>query len=458
MTRTPVKHRKAKPEEATNPTLSDFMDRRDKRTPKAFFFFFFLGGGGGPGGVTLDPMAMKPEMLSLVPGPRPPPIQLPTERRDESEKSSPEHSQEPRGGERHWRLLDVNLIIIGSGPQAERLLQRRLRAGGRACLLWTRVPPESSPSVTVSHDQVPFKQETFTWLPPPRTREGSCPEILRLQRRFGSADYGFMRAGPEVVALSEGEHYELVLEGRSCVGVRVLRAGAVSWQLSGAVLPVGPWDGQCPQSQPSSREAWELTIDVGVQQEEAKPQMYIDGGGPLVTAVSAAYFVLVHVCTYIFLNMHESHVLPEDVDWWWQLPRTMTVTGQLWSQQLADGLLGYPIRRSVAVIMILAGALVWSFFEFAFLLQRSGWRLQYFVMTCIGFEMSSVTQLLLCLCVKRCGRISPWLMNRAQDTKRQALWTAFLWLMNMLLLFAQWIIIMVYVFLDSVSTILAASS
>ena len=105
---------------------------------------------------------------------------------------------------------------------------------------------------------------------------------------------------------------------------------------------------------------------------------------------------------------------------------------------------------------LILGTLVWSGWELAWVLTRKGWRLQYFVMTCIGFEMSSLTQLLLSFCMNRRGQVSPYVTNKMQDKRRQALWTAFLFSMNMLLLFAQWIIIVVYVYLDGLSTILAA--
>ncbi|CAE7387627.1 unnamed protein product [Symbiodinium sp. CCMP2592] len=48
------------------------------------------------------------------------------------------------GTELSPRLLDVNLIIVGDGPEAERLLERRWEEGGRVCLLWTSRLPERS--------------------------------------------------------------------------------------------------------------------------------------------------------------------------------------------------------------------------------------------------------------------------------------------------------------------------
>ena len=42
------------------------------------------------------------------------------------------------------RLLDVSLLIVGDGPEAELLLQRRREAGGRVCLLHTNRPPWTS--------------------------------------------------------------------------------------------------------------------------------------------------------------------------------------------------------------------------------------------------------------------------------------------------------------------------
>eukprot|EP00439_Symbiodinium_sp_Y106_P038486 s1668_g4.t1 len=368
-------------------------------------------------------------------------------------------STPPCGGEdSRWRLLDVNLIIVGSDSRAELVLQRRLDAGGRACLLWTQLPPQTVPKEGAlwEHDLVHFNQEVFTWKPPPRPGSTRSSEATRLRRRFGSTNYGYMRSGPDVVELDEGECYEIVVEGQECVGLRVLRDGAPSWHLSGAVLLVGPWEGNTDLSLPERGEAWAMTVDVSVQQEEAKPQMHIDGGGLLVTTVSAAYFAFWNFFAYLLINMHEMHVRLDDADWWWLVPRTLTVTGQLWSQKLADGFLGYPSRAAVTGMALILGTVVWSGWELAWVLTRKGWRLQYFVMTCIGFEMSSLTQLLLSFCMNRRGQVSPYVTNKMQDKRRQALWTAFLFSMNMLLLFAQWIIIVVYVYLDGLSTILAA--
>ena len=133
------------------------------------------------------------------------------------------------------RLLDVNLIIVGSDSRAELVLQRRLDAGGRACLLWTQLPPQTVPKEGAlwEHDQVHFNQEVFTWKPPPRPGSTRSSEATRLRRRFGSTNYGYMRSGPDVVELDEGECYEIVVEGQECVGLRVLRDGAPSWHLSG---------------------------------------------------------------------------------------------------------------------------------------------------------------------------------------------------------------------------------
>ncbi|CAE7393822.1 unnamed protein product [Symbiodinium sp. CCMP2592] len=337
-------------------------------------------------------------------------------------------------------LLDVNLIIVGSDSRAELVLQRRLDAGG----------------ALREHDQVPFHQELFTWKPPPSPGSTCSWEVARLRRRFGSTNYGYMRSGPDVVELNNDECYELVVDGQDCVGLRVLRDGATSWHLSGPVLLLGPWDGSIDPPLPELAEACAMTVDVSVQQEEAKPQVYIDGGGLNVIIVSAAYFAFWNFIVYFLINTQEVHVQLDDVDWWWLVPRTMTLTGQLWSQKLADGLLGFPQGAAVTGMSLILGNLVWSGWELAWVLTRSGWRLQYFVMTCIGFEMSSVTQILFGFYVNRWGRVSPHRTGRPQHKRHQALWTAFLFSMNMLLLLSQWIIIVLYVYLDSVSTILAA--
>ena len=110
---------------------------------------------------------------------------------------------------------------------------------------------------------------------------------------------------------------------------------------------MGPWDGGIDPPLPELAEASAMTVDVSVQQDQAKPQVYIDGGGWSVITVSAAYFAFWNFIVCFLINTQEVHVQLDDVDWWWLVPRTMTLTGQLWSQKLADGLLGFPQRAAV---------------------------------------------------------------------------------------------------------------
>ena len=364
----------------------------------------------------------------------------------------------------NWKLLDLNLIIVGSGPAAEQLLERRLNAGGRACLLWTCLPPSfpreadwaSWESWESEHDQVPFTELSFIWQPP-STRSSDCQEVRRLRRRFGSADYGFMRCGPDVVELADGECYELVLQDQKCAGVRVLREEVVSWQLSGAVLLVGPWRPGSGTKLPKlpihvPGEAWLREVDVSVQQEEAKPQVYTDGGGLVHTALLTLYYALVTFGSFSLINMYEPTADPEQPHWWWMACRTMTWSGQFWSFQLTYELLGYHQRSRATAMMAAAGALAWTLWELPWMLLRPGGRLQYFIMTASGFEVSVCAQLVLSFCLER---RETHRMDRLQDTRRQVLWTVFLFILNALLLAAQWTIIVIYSFLEERSNIAA---
>ncbi|CAE7809971.1 CPX1 [Symbiodinium sp. CCMP2592] len=359
-----------------------------------------------------------------------------------------------------WRLLDVSLIIVGSGPEAERLLQRRLGAGGRACLLWTDRPPSSPlPSELKSaesrYDQVLFDAATFRWQPP--ALENSCPEVRALRRRYGSADYGFMRTGPDVVALAQHESYQLVLEGQDLVGVRVLLHDAVSWELSGAVLLVGPVAAVLPPLRPGSgSEGWIETVDVHVQQEEAFPQMYCDGGGLVSIAAGSAYYLLMNFCCYLLVHNYDRHVQPGDVAWWWLFPHLQALSGQIWSHHLADCLLGFQQGCKSTVVGCLVSFLVWYLWMLVWVLGLREWKLQYFVHAVIGFELSSVAQLIVSTLLSRSARISPYNAGKSKNNKGQALWTGVLLSMNMVVAVSQWSVIVLYMYLDSVSTILSA--
>ncbi|CAE7868174.1 unnamed protein product, partial [Symbiodinium sp. KB8] len=372
---------------------------------------------------------------------------------------SPLYSPAPRG-RKPWKLLDVNLIIIGSGPLVEQLLRRRVDAGGRACLLWTSVPPRPPPKwAGACHDEPDFDEETFTWQPPLPGHGPEGPEIQRVRRCFGSASYGFIRAGPDVIGLADGEQYELLMEGQTCVGVRVLADDVLSWQLSGAVLLVGPWESTGDTQPPAQErgEAWVLSVNVGVEQEEAKPMMYIDGGGPAVICLSAAYFLVSALLTHSLVNAYEPTLQPKNIDWWCLIPRTMTWSAHVWSHYLSRGLLGFPQTYRTAMMSAVAGFAVWTAWELLFLLQisRNEWRVQYFVMSGIGFQLSEVTEVVLSFWLQRSLKVLPHLGGRAQDVKSQAFFAAFLFSLHMLLLFSQFIIITVYVYVDRTSTVAA---
>ena len=263
-----------------------------------------------------------------------------------------------------WRLLDVNLIIIGSGPEAEKLLHRRVEAGGRACLLWTSLGPQPPATLNlphVPHDEVLFDMETFTWQPPAADVSGAeSSELRRLRHQFGSVDLGFMRCGPDVVALQEDEVYELILDAqKNLAGVRVLHDDVVRWQLSGAVLFTDalasggiysqprpelpharqdnllspqpsmvsiqhhstskqrlPWNRRNLWKQHSNisqqRKVWLLTVNVGVQQEEAKPQPFLDGGGLAVGALCATAYMFITTVVLIGVYIGEKELMQHD--------------------------------------------------------------------------------------------------------------------------------------------------
>ncbi|CAE7371213.1 CPX1 [Symbiodinium sp. CCMP2592] len=358
----------------------------------------------------------------------------------------------PSGGAA-WRLLDVNLIIVGCGPEAVQLLQRRVDAGGRACLLWTDRPPRHLPSrlEPCEHDRLLFDPATFRWQPP-ALASTSCPEVRHLRRRFRSTNYGFMRAGPDIVALAEEESYELLFQGQDLVGLRVLLDDEVLWELSGAVLRVDPPLEPQHQLPLSPLAGWAETVDVHVQQEEALPQMFVDGGGLVSIAFGAAYYMLAHFSSHIVVNFYERDVQPGDVGWWWFMGRTQTAwAGHVWSHQLAHGLLGYRQPFGPAVLAFLVGFLVWTLWEMALLMLPMlgpngwhGWRIQYFVMSSCGFEISSVSQLIVSTCASRSTRIKPYSTSRTKDTRGHILWTAFLLSLNMVLVLSQWSILVVY--------------
>ena len=338
-----------------------------------------------------------------------------------------------------WRLLDVNLIIIGSGPEAEKLLHRRVEAGGRACLLWTSLGPQPPATLNlphVPHDEVLFDMETFTWQPPAADVSGAeSSELRRLRHQFGSVDLGFMRCGPDVVALQEDEVYELILDAqKNLAGVRVLHDDVVRWQLSGAVLFTDalasggiysqprpelpharqdnllspqpsmvsiqhhstskqrlPWNRRNLWKQHSNisqqRKVWLLTVNVGVQQEEAKPQPFLDGGGLAVGALCATAYMFITTVVLIGVYIGEKELMQHDFqgwDWWWFLPRLMTLAAQLWNQRLVESLLGHPQQMCKAFAFNAAAILVWSLCELSFHIHKRPWRLQYFIVNSVG--------------------------------------------------------------------------
>ena len=350
-----------------------------------------------------------------------------------------------------WKLLDVNLIIVGTGPAAELLLQRRLDAGGRACLLWTQLSHQPAPKGAVyEHDLASFDEETFIWQPP--ALDQACREVSQLRHRFGSWDYGFMRSGPDIVALPDGGRYELLLDGQNRVaGIRVLQGDVLCWQLSGAVLFVDA-------SGADEEAAYVQQVNVSVQQEEAKPVIFTPFGGPAYLAGILAYLFFGSM-NFGLLYTGERSAQAEDFDGWWWANRTLTVGGHVWTQLLVDTLLGRRQPLHAATVATLFGAVVWTLVEFFFILLFRGSRPQFFVFEASAFEISSLAQLACGFVIARGCRTSHPSSGatQTQDTGRHLVWTAFMFSMNVILLFAQYSIILGFMFLEGSSNILAGT-
>ena len=345
-------------------------------------------------------------------------------------------------GTTSWKLLDVNLIIVGSGPVAEQLLQKRLDAGGRACLLWTQDSPQPIPKgIVLDHGVAPLDETTFVWQPPPT--DSTCKEVHRLRRRFGSWDYGYMRSGPDVVALPDGGRYELLLDSQNrVVGIRVLVDDALSWQMSGAVL--------LTDATGVDSEADVQQVNVSVQQEEAKPLIFTPMGGMSYFAGIVAYVLGFVMSTGLVLT-NERSVQAEQIDWWWFSWRSMIVGGQVWTQTLVNGLLGYRQPFFAAAGITFLGAIVWSLGDLFFMLFFQEWRPMLFLYEACCYEISCVFQLAISFILARCGRMplpSFGAYSGQQDTRRQFLWTAFMFSMNVMLLLAQYVTITIYMYLE----------
>ena len=221
---------------------------------------------------------------------------------------------------------------------------------------------------------------------------------------------------------------------------------------SGVVRLVGPVARVLPQVGQAGGD----TVDVQVQQEEALPQMYFDGDGAVNLAFGVAYYLLANFFCYLLLHTYDLHVQPGDVAWWWLLARLQTLSGQIWSHYLADCLLGRQQDCKSAVVGFLVGFLVWTLWELAWVLGFTEWKLQYFVNTLLGFEASSLVQLLVTTWLSGSVRVSPYNSARSKNNKGQAVWTGVLLSMNCVMVASQWSIIVLYMYLESFSTILSA--
>ena len=45
---------------------------------------------------------------------------------------------------------------------------------------------------------------------------------------------------------------------------------------------------------------------------------------------------------YSVINAYEPTAEPTQFDWWWMLPRSMTITAHFWSNSVSHGMLGFP--------------------------------------------------------------------------------------------------------------------
>uniref|UniRef100_A0A7S4R4L4 Uncharacterized protein n=1 Tax=Alexandrium monilatum TaxID=311494 RepID=A0A7S4R4L4_9DINO len=238
------------------------------------------------------------------------------------------------------RLRDINIIVIGTGPTAVRLVERRRQAGGRVCWLHTQDKPlRSGPWAQVvsqafvdaasdervggiatgdAWDEPLFEAPTFAWAPP-RVQDARDPSFHRRRRQFSSSVLEWRTGGPHIVHLRSDEAYRIVhgARGRS-PGIQVVDMSQADfprlrWAVSGIVLFEGSDATVAPGVETCPDDASANLADVAVHCEEAKPLAVVRPGHVAVWV--PAYF-LQYVLYYVLMAVYEPGVRPGQVPWW----------------------------------------------------------------------------------------------------------------------------------------------
>eukprot|EP00928_Gymnodinium_smaydae_P080277 TRINITY_DN64004_c0_g1_i1.p1 TRINITY_DN64004_c0_g1~~TRINITY_DN64004_c0_g1_i1.p1 ORF type:complete len:754 (+),score=47.84 TRINITY_DN64004_c0_g1_i1:79-2340(+) len=215
--------------------------------------------------------------------------------------------------ERPVRLLDVNLIIVGTGAEAIELLRRRRACNGRALLLWTDaqaarpVPPKQ----TVYSSSVQFEMSSFLWNPPQSSKPTASKEIADLRHKFSSETRGLCKFGPDILELGSDESYEVILNSQGQPsGVRVCNNYSLVWEMSGVVLLVGKHFGDCSACTSMSEAS---SIDVDVLHEELKPFASVQHKHVIIASV--IYFVQLFGYS-VLMNVNERSLQFGQPPWW----------------------------------------------------------------------------------------------------------------------------------------------
>ncbi|CAE7838959.1 unnamed protein product [Symbiodinium microadriaticum] len=382
------------------------------------------------------------------------------------------------------RLLDVNLIIVGDGPRAELLLERRLAAGGRVCLLHTSQPakPQQSCSAAAEAEKTVeeeegaqdledeleenmepmFHEDSFIWDPPePQTAPSTA--VRSLQRRFRCRRRGLIRIGPDIVDLETGQWYELMRDGRGRpTGVRVLQSQpgepnkpgqvTVVWQMSGGVLLA---DNAAPGNRSKSWQqlrgslVWAQAADVEVIAEDAKPAMVMHRGNP---AYCTVYFVVCMIIFYLPSIRLEPELQPGQFAWWRVVttPWILVVLPLQLHRAISETYLGFdPGRRAVPVRVAAVVAYCLCPIPGMFILGGY-YHVPYFVVLLVMMETWTLVELYLMHSLYRENQGSkpcqspPETAAKPKDFKKQLLFTCMLNWSRSLIQATMWLITLAY--------------
>ncbi|CAE7882812.1 unnamed protein product [Symbiodinium microadriaticum] len=217
-------------------------------------------------------------------------------------------------------LMDLNLIIVGTGPVSTELLRQRRLAGGRACVLWTEQMPILSDTAAFNRHPLSelrssvFHLRNFCWQPPSMSRT-NVREVEALRAAYRCWPSVVSRQGPDIVPLHEDQIYSISqdLDGRAC-GIEVLDgiSGTLLWSMSGAVAFAGDaFAGVFTAACDTIHVASEL--DVSVRLEDAKPLTMMSTWSCLWTCL----YSFVHLTTYCSaMRVFEPLSTAEQLPWW----------------------------------------------------------------------------------------------------------------------------------------------